>query len=225
MACLAESFGSPQAAEVAELLLSRALLRIPAAEAAVRYLPRGGTSPTDAIFLTPVWNADAWLPRADSPALAYVKPPRYSQRYGAYYASTRSIYLPAEWELNLTWLGVLLLHEGLHALDHRLKGDVGFADRLENERRAQRLEYEVLRALYGDRLSGVIARLIGQDAVPVSLRLAHFRYRSEHLDDGHLKRLFGFLSSEADYAFARELLARGALQVAAQASSAVKMPH
>lgn len=209
---LAFTSGVRQAIEISDVLEKTALLRVAGPDDAVVYLHREGIDPQDAIFVFPVLGIDVWLMSTDAPARIYAEPSRYAKHFGAYYPTSRSIYVPAGWELNSTWLSLLMLHEGMHALDHRRKGTKGFGNLALNEERARGLESVVIRAVYGGRVVPIVSAVRARAQRSGNTTYEGLYAACESLEDAAVRLVFDFLDSEADYAFARDLIARLASQ-------------
>lgn len=207
---LAARSGVPDAAQVASLLSDRHVLRIPwGVGHQVAYYRLSGPAPVQpehSIFIALVKSIDTWRLLPDDVARQFTLPSRLAQTQGAYYKSTRTIYLAADGGLSPSWLSLLLLHEGVHALDH-LHGKN--RDDWQTEWHARNVEYRVLRAQYGNALAEMLDERDLQAEILARLETGErLKLYESHLSDEALDGVFGPAASRADATYRRTLVGR-----------------
>lgn len=192
-------------------LSSRWLLRLPARGNVIAYVPRADVPLRDAVFIVPVFRADTWL--VDPASRQYhnfAKPHRFAPWYGAYYRSSRSIFLPAEWGLARRMLALSLFHEGIHSFQHRRYG-ASCLTGAGSEREARRLEQRLLSKLYGTAWDDLIDQVsFGTSSeIETENRAEVCAPSADRLPDSALQSLTHGTLSSNDCQMLRTLVGRG----------------
>jgi hypothetical protein len=161
------------------------------------------------ISIAPIMNKDGLIASQDE-EVRYFRQPSGSDVYsGIYVKSNRTIYLSVEWPTSEFWKGLLLLHEGFHALDH-ISGRSASMPLWQQEVRARRFESSVVAGLYGgrvDRIADKMAPSIAAASKSVPLR----QYLAPPGVDTDLASLFGVSISRYDRAEQRDAVRRLAI--------------
>jgi hypothetical protein len=211
------------AQRVARLLSERVVLRIPWGDgqqiAYYRDLGSGEVNLQRVIFVALVKAIDTWRLKPHDVARQYVLS---SAVAGAYYKSTRTIYLSAGGGFSLFWRAMVLLHEGVHALDH----EAAHGKRVmswRTEWHAQRCEYEVLSAIFDEPFRALLGSQDQDDAIRNLLNEGeHLRLwvpPTTSLTDDALDAVFGTAASREEARYRRTVFIRCFVQHALKDAS------
>lgn len=215
---LAQRSRDLEAMAIVDFLGHSAVLGVPMRGSCIGYYAPSAPrkfSPRNAIFLALIKKSDIWLVEPGNPALQFTHPGRFAAIDGAYYRSTRSIYLSADWEVGEFWQSLLLFHEAIHAYDHivahRPKSPMWRA-----ELHARRLEYMVLAGVKGKPFVALLDSAPPLKAIDGSLKsgkhLKLFAPTERQISDAQLDQLFGPGCSLDESHYRRSMVGRCLVQ-------------
>ena len=110
------------------------------------------------VFIVPVTSVDGILLRESDDAKAFASPVRTGNVWASYHRSQQTIYWARDWRLSPPCPSLILLHEGLHAVQHLAMADAP-PTRGAREVAATELESRLLMSIGGSRFRELIDTL------------------------------------------------------------------
>lgn len=149
---IADKTQDGEALAVVAFLSERAVVGFPKADNDLAYIRRRGIAKGEAVYIVPMISYDYWLLPPGDYWRGYATT-AYMESYGVaeaeYFPPNQAIYMPGEWTRSEIQQGMVMLHEGLHAYDHLVKGKSMPKPFWRRERNARLMEMRLIKCIGG----------------------------------------------------------------------------